>query len=213
MLQHVVERCQRAHTVQEVVVATTSNYANHKQGSVNRPIHSLCDALRVECYGVGASVCSEDDVLGRYYKVARAISADVIVRVTGDCPLVDPTIIDGCVRRHLETEEYERTPDGNPKGADVEVFSIEALHMEQKYIAKSSPDREHVTSSMYETTPDYDPTHRLCVDYIEDLVLMREVFGALGPGNNFSIGDVVKWLNLNPLVAAINKDIAHDMEG
>ena len=70
--------------------------------------------------------------------------------------------------------------------------------------------REHVTPSMYDHLPRYDITQRLCVDYQEDLDVVREVFHAHGPANTFTLSEACVWLNANPMIAAINQGVAGD---
>ena len=128
----------------------------------------------------------EDDVLGRYAACAREYEADVVVRITGDCPLVDPVAIQGQVRRLLDTGAMYvsniypvRTV---PSGFDVEVFTATALYVAEA-LATESSDREHVTPWIQREfcgdprSPNlvWLPTLHLSLDTPEDLAMIRRV--------------------------------------
>src|SRR3989338_5710420 len=118
VLEHVVQRVALSKLVNNIVVATTINHED-------KEIKKICSRIGVKCY------CgSQDDVLDRYYQAAKLSKAEHIVRITADCPLIDPKIIDQAIGLHLaEKADYtsnnikERFPDG----LDVEVFKFESL--------------------------------------------------------------------------------------
>ena len=135
IIQHVVDRVKKSNTVDKVFVATT-----HK-------VEDL--ALIKECVDAGYNIfCgSEHDVLDRYYQLAKLERPDTIIRITSDCPVIDPAIIDLVVSEHLDNNaDYTCntmiTPF--PDGQDVEVFSFDVLKKAWQK-AKTKNDREHVT--------------------------------------------------------------------
>ncbi len=115
MLQRVIERVKRAKLIDKVIVAT-SNKGKDDQ------IKKFCSKLNTECFRG-----SEEDVLARFYEAAKAQKADVVVRITADCPFVDPEIIDQIIEIHLKNKnDYtaNNTESSYPRGTDVEVFNF-----------------------------------------------------------------------------------------
>lgn len=137
MLENVVERAKQAETLDEIAIATTTNKESES-------IVKICRERGWLCFRG-----SEDDVLDRYYRTALAFKASIIVRITGDCPLISPRVIDKAVREFLSC-----SPDIDyvsnvlvrtyPIGLDVEVMSFSAL-LRMWREATLSEDREHVT--------------------------------------------------------------------
>jgi spore coat polysaccharide biosynthesis protein SpsF len=150
MLQHVIERTQRARSLDAVVVATTTDDAD-------RPVADFCTSARVPCFRG-----SPQDVLDRYYQVAKAQAAEIAVRITGDCPLIDPALIDRTVQLVNEPGSLDassvdfacnRLPPPFtrtfPIGLDVEVCTFAAL--ERAWREAGQPfQREHVMPFLYE---------------------------------------------------------------
>ena len=179
MLQRVIDRVSRAALVDRVVVAT-SGMAD------DEPIQRM---VASENLFMG----SKNDVLDRVYKAAIKHDAHIVVRITGDCPLIDWNIINGVVHYFLLTEvDYVTNRplfDSYPDGMDVEVMTIEALKRVWKE-ATSSYDREHVTSyirnhpelfKIGEMTYDADLSHiKVSVDTQEDLEIVRRIYRDLG---------------------------------
>jgi spore coat polysaccharide biosynthesis protein SpsF len=148
MLERVVERTKRAKLIDRVIVATT----DEKQ---DNPIASLCKKNKYPVYR-GEHL----DVLTRYYMAAAFVQADTIVRITADCPLIDPNVIDrmvGLFYKHKVDYATNRLPEQwggwtYPVGLDVEIFSWEAL--ERACHEANTPDeREHVTLYFYDDMP------------------------------------------------------------
>lgn len=132
VLTHVIERCKAIKSVDEVICAT-----------VDDPYE---DVLADIADQAGATVYrgSEDDVLDRYYQAAKITNADYVMRVTSDCPLIDPQVCDDLVTKVIESSADYGGNGGFPHGLDCEVFSVallEAAHIK----ATSKEDREHVT--------------------------------------------------------------------
>lgn len=178
MLARCVNRTCQARTLDEVVIATTVQPADDI-------IVNLC-ARRDWPYFRG----SEDDVLDRYYQAALRYQADVVVRITSDCPLIEPEIIDRTVSEFLERQpgvDYASNifPRRTfPKGLDVEVMRRDVL--ERAWREDDNPAwREHVTQyiqhnpalfCIHSVTQETDISHiRLTVDTLEDLIFVREV--------------------------------------
>ena len=135
MLERVVQRVGGAFRIDEVVVTTTID-------SIDDAVANLCDELNIAVFRG-----DESDVLGRYVQAARAASADTIVRVSGDCPMADPALVDQAVAM-FSTGDWDYVSNGRlasfPVGLDVEVISRSALEEADK--CATHPDhREHVT--------------------------------------------------------------------
>ena len=197
LLAYLVERLRRVSQADELVIATTENRADD-------PIVELSRSM-----GTTVFRGSEPDVLGRYHGAARDVSADVVVRVTSDCPLIDPAIIDRCIRTFQENAErlaYVSNcfPPTFARGMDTEVVSFRALdtaHLE----ATSPSDREHVTPFI-RRYPDRFPSlnvtdledrswMRLTVDQKEDFELVSRLLKALVPVlPAFTYEDVLRML-------------------
>jgi spore coat polysaccharide biosynthesis protein SpsF len=214
MLVRVVNRCRRARTLDEVVVATTTRPGDD-------PIVDLCRARGWPCFRG-----REEDVLDRYYRAAREFQAEVIVRVTSDCPLIEPEIIDLTVQAFLARGDLDYAgnslpPRTFPRGLDVEVFSSAALA--QAWQEDHNPAwREHVTPYIYRHperfrlyTLDNDTdlsSMRWTVDTAADLALVRQIYGHFGH-DRFSWREVLallekypEWLELNRYV--VQKEVA-----
>ncbi len=213
VLAHVVDRLRHAATLDLVVVATTTA-AND-------------DVVVREAERVGALVTrgSEADVLSRYVQAFDEHGGDVGVRITSDCPLIDPAIVDAAVldfsRSHPPVDYLSNSLERTyPRGYDVEVFSVAALGRVAQE-ATDTPDREHVTRYFY-THPTLfrlgslrrgDPAGtsgwRLTLDTPEDWEVISHVFGALDrPGPPFGLGEVETYLGRHPEVLARNAHIA-----
>ncbi|WP_279237741.1 glycosyltransferase family protein [Heliorestis acidaminivorans] len=164
---------------------------------------------------------SEDDVLSRYYKTAKEFNVDVIVRITADCPLIDPTVVDEVIDTFLKEKKCDYVSNTNirtyPRGMDTEVFTFKALE-QSFYEAKTLSEREHVTPYMY-THPELfklkaviaqedNSSHRWTVDTIEDFELIKlilESFYLYKP--DFSLEDCLQLLKKNPEWKRINQGV------
>src|SRR5688500_14766459 len=132
VLAHVVERLSCCRTLSATVVATTTEKADDK-------VAALCASSNVPCYRGSMS-----DVLDRYYQAALAHSAAIVVRITADCPAIDPTIVDEVVAGFLAGGyDYYGLSGEFPDGLDCTVFSFAALELAWRE-AKLSSEREHV---------------------------------------------------------------------
>lgn len=210
LLEYQIERLRQAKLADELVIATTTN-------DTDQPIVELCEHLGVAYYRG-----SEEDVLSRYYEAATNFRADVVVRVTSDCPLIDPGIVDEAIGLYIDNrDKYDYVSNTlqrtYPRGLDAEVFSIKALEKAYKE-AREKPEREHVTPYVYRRPElfrlanhsgavDYSQ-HRWTVDTPEDFELIRLILQELHPVNNrFTWLDVLDLLSKHPEWVEINAEV------
>ena len=210
LLAYLIERVQRCKTVDAIVVATTTN-------SLDGAIAEFCQKNHIACFRG-----SESDVLDRYLQAARHYKADVIVRVTGDCPLIDPQVIDTVVSYFLQhkppldyaTNCLERT---FPRGMDVEVFSMKSFEKVAKK-AKNESEREHVTPYYYRhpelfklgnvTRETDDSRYRLTVDEEDDFTLIETLLKAIYVDKpHFTLEDILQVFKQHPEWIKINAHV------
>jgi len=208
ILWHIMERVKHSKKIDDIILAIPNSKENDvlEQFAKNNKIK----------YFRG----SEQDVLSRYYETAKKFKCDTIVRITSDCPLIDPEIVDKVVGEHLSSKtDYtanvlKRT---YPKGLDVEVLTFEALEKSFKE-AKKQPYREHVTLYIREHFERFkrasvenkkNLSHfRWTVDEKEDLDFVREVYKRLyKEGKVFLTEESVKLLEKEPQLLEINKKL------
>lgn len=224
MLLRVVERARRAATLADVVVATS--FAEGDQRIVR-----WCQALGVPVWRGGTTLLQwcqhngvtppadavvRNDVLGRYYEVAWQASADVVVRLTADCPLLDPVVIDAVVatlRGSGADYASNIAPPTYPDGLDAEAFTADALR--RAYAEARLPsEREHVTPWMRANLRCANVVNplgnmsalRWTVDDPRDLAFVRAVYAELGE-EPFGMAEVLALLERRPELAALNADI------
>ena len=196
MLAHVVARVRMARNIDEVVVATST-------GPADAAIEAFCRSEGVTCFRG-----SENDVLDRYYQAALASHADVVVRITADCPLHDPAVIEQVVARFdpAATDYVSNTTERTyPDGLDTEVFSMATLDRAWREATWSS-EREHVTSYIWKQPDKFRIAQvtqardlsalRWTVDEPSDLALVREVYRRLGDAA----------LHMDPVAALLDGD-------
>lgn len=213
MLYRVVVRARRAQFVGRVVVATTNDLSDD-------PVETFCKMKGFPCFRGDPY-----DVLDRYYQAARQFNTSDIVRLTADCPLIDPGEIDRTVHAFFQADvdfaanrlppPWKRT---TPIGMDTEVVSFKALskawrEAEEKYA------REHVMPYIYEKKGRFnvllvdqqpDLSHlRLTVDTPEDLALIRKIYQHFDNRDDFSLNDIVELLDKSPELLDINADVKH----
>ena len=207
MLEWVCRRAGRAVSVDELAVATSHTAPD--------------DAVAAECRRLGVPCCrgSEEDVLDRYHQAAHWRSADVIVRVTADCPLVDPVLLDQVVSAmHASRPDYaanvlERT---YPRGLDVEAASIDALDRAWRE-ARLPYERVHVMPYFYRNPQLFRLQSvtggeglgglRWTVDTPDDLAFVRAVYRCLADSDCFSWRDVLRVLAVAPELADLNAHV------
>ena len=207
MLTRVVRRVQRSQTLDEIVVATSTEPDDDR-------VQEECSVLNVPCFRG-----SEKDVLDRYYQAAKKFEANVIVRITADCPLIDAEVIDRVVIKFMSAKAdyasncFTRT---FPRGMDTEVMTFDALEKAWKE-AKLSFQRSHVTPYIHRNKDIFklesvtDATdasaYRWTVDTQEDLALIRTIFQRLGDHGEFSWRDAQQLMQFDPRIAAINSNV------
>ncbi|MFG0250104.1 MAG: cytidylyltransferase domain-containing protein [Phycisphaeraceae bacterium JB051] len=200
--------------LQEIVIATTGNVGD-------QPIVEFCESENVDCF-----LGDEDDVLMRYYEAARHARADVVVRMTADCPLIDPRIVEQVVSfYHEHASEYDFVantvpPPGTfPDGMDVEVFPFEML--EKAHMQAQLPShREHVTFFMWNTgkfrSHRYDlPTnlsdYRFTLDYPQDLQIITAVLTRLYPEKpQFTLDELIQFMDSHQSLRELQQGIVRN---
>ncbi len=207
VLARVVERLRRSRSISEVVIATSHSLRDE-------PVVREAERLRVPTFRG-----SEPDVLDRYYRAARAFHADVVVRITADCPLIDAEVTDSTVRGFLkEQPDYASNALERryPRGLDTEVMSVDALTRAWR-TAKQPYEREHVTPFIYEhpelfrilsVTNDADfSSHRWTLDTAQDLQFIRAVYQRFGNQSDFSWRDVLDLVEREPALSQMNGSV------
>ena len=213
MLAWVVKRARKAKMIKEIIVATTRDTSDDG-------IEKFCQVNHILCFR-GSSA----DVLDRYYQAARLYQADVIVRLTADCPFIDPELIDNTITAFLGSfadfaanrlpPPFQRT---YPIGLDVEVVSMAALDRAWKE-STALYEREHVLPYIYERKDQFKVltiendvnygSYRWTVDTQEDLDFIQAVVKELGCRMDFSWKEVIDLLERHPKLMQINAQVKH----
>jgi glutamate-1-semialdehyde aminotransferase/spore coat polysaccharide biosynthesis protein SpsF (cytidylyltransferase family) len=202
LIWHVIHQIGQAKLVDKIVLATSDNREN--------------DVLIQEARNCGIDYFAgdEDDVLDRFTKCAKTFQADLIIRITGDCPFTDPELIDAVISLFDRTVDFASNthPPTYPDGMDVEVFSFSALERSWKE-AHLKSEREHVTSHLWTNPQIFKCVNlenardlsslRLTVDEREDLGFLNEIFKRLKT-RAFHLRDILDVLDRNPELLAIN---------
>jgi spore coat polysaccharide biosynthesis protein SpsF len=206
LIVYMAQRAARARLLDGVVVVTSTDPSD--------------DALVAVASAAGVAVFRGDlnDVLLRYVQAAQAHPADVIVRLTGDCPLIDPAVIDAVIdARATASADYASNidPPSFPDGLDVECFTRTSLNRAHLQSTLAS-EREHVT--LWMRTPAAGLAHvnhrapidcsaiRLTVDYADDLEAVRRLVKAVEPaGHSFDLYDLLRVLAAQPDILTANR--------
>ncbi|SFM23579.1 spore coat polysaccharide biosynthesis protein SpsF [Gracilibacillus orientalis] len=210
VLSHVMKRVSQSNLVDDIVVATTV-------GQIDDPI-----VKEVVKSGYQIYRGSENDVLDRYYKAALQSSADIVVRITSDCPLIDPIVIDKMLNIYIRKnytlvaniglKSFNRT---FPRGLDVEIFSIDTLD-KAVHNASAFYQREHVTPYMYENECEIFyfknnkdmSNHRWTLDTAEDFDLIKEIYEKLYSGeHDFFMDEILSLFEMDKELFNINAHI------
>jgi spore coat polysaccharide biosynthesis protein SpsF (cytidylyltransferase family)/glycosyltransferase involved in cell wall biosynthesis len=212
LIGYLIERLKLSKKIGRIVVATSLDASNDALVSYLRSI------------GVDVYRGSEDDVLDRFYQAAIQAKAKTIVRLTADCPLLDPAIVDkvigGYEASHCVYAATASDAPGYPDGLDVEVFSFDALAAAQKSATLRS-EREHVTPFISAMQPDTNyylrpetdhSSERWTVDEESDLVLVKGVIEDLYPrkGAGFTMQDVLTLKKAQPQLFEVNRAIGRN---
>lgn len=210
MLELLVERIKQSKCIDKIVVATTESASDD-------PIESLTQRLDIGCFRG-----SEDDVLDRVLQAARRYSADIIVEITGDCPLIEAEKIDRMLvsYQHMKYDIMMNRLDGSyPPGMGLRIFWRETLEKINR-LTQDPVDHEHVTLyawehpeifSLYHFQNNLDKKYwdiRLTVDNEEDFVFIGAIFNELYPQNpQFDLYDIIDLLERKPELMEINRHI------
>jgi glutamate-1-semialdehyde aminotransferase/spore coat polysaccharide biosynthesis protein SpsF (cytidylyltransferase family) len=201
MLARVADRVRQARAVDRVVVATST-------GAADDSIAELCRNERIPCFRG-----SEHDVLDRFCGAATEYGADVVVRVTADCPLIDPAVIDRVIERFQRGDCDYATNTLRytyPDGLDTEVFSMAALERACRE-AHTPAEREHVTPYLrsgkfrvanVENEVPIEKSQRWTVDHPADLEFVRGVYAAFGGRTDFLYQEIIQLLKARPELTA-----------
>ena len=206
VLTHVLRRCQAIAGVDDVVCATVD-------GPDGEPVAALAKALDIAVFRG-----SETDVLARYHGAAHAAAADIVLRITSDCPLIDPEVCAAVLELRAEAAaDYaaNNMPPSWPHGLDCEAFTIAALD-EAKETARDPADREHVTpwirrNRAFRRVNLAGPGGELAgqrwtLDYPEDLDFLRELHARMpGDARWPSWRDVARLVAREPELMLINE--------
>jgi spore coat polysaccharide biosynthesis protein SpsF (cytidylyltransferase family) len=206
LIGYLLERVAASPKLDKVVLATSVDPRN-------RPMSAYARSIGFEVYEG-----DENDVLDRYYQAALRAKADEVVRITGDCPLIDMGICDRLFDMFSEAKaDYAHLSPRFAEGLDCEIFRFASLERAWKEADKKS-EREHVTlyfnnhpeafgKKVMDNTAD-DSMYRITVDEPEDLDVVRTVIEALyGNGSKASWPEVKRFLDAHPEVTAKNSHI------
>jgi len=210
MLELLIERLKRAKRIDEIIVATTIK-------PEDRIIVKLTKRINIKCFRG-----SSEDVLDRVLRATKAYQGNIIVEITGDCPLLDPELVDRIIKIYLENEyDYvsNRIKMTYPRGLDAQVFSVNILDEVSK-LTNDPADRENVSLYIYEHPEKYKiynveappkfyhPEYRWTVDTEEDLQFVKAIYENLYYENPyFRTGDIMKLLEEQPDLCKINANI------
>lgn len=211
LIEHVLRRVGSARSIDDVVLATTTN--DHDD-----PLIEIAERVGVRWFRG-----DEHDVLSRFVGAAHEAAADLVVRVTGDCPMIDPDVTDLVVRSLVDnqsTVDYASNVvvRSFPRGLDVEAFFVDVLNRVDRF-ATTADEREHVTMAIYSSfaklfnrfdvvSLDDDSDIRWTVDYPGDLDVVRRCYELLElVDNQLPYSDVVAWYREHPEIGAANTDL------
>lgn len=206
MILHELERLQRSKRIDKMALATSRDESDNRLAKI------------VVDNGFEAYRGSLDDVLDRYYQCANPYQPDHVVRITGDCPVIDWRIVDAVIEKHLREEnDYTVTTERFPDGLDTEVFRFAALERAWRE-ADLPSEREHVTQYFRKHAEIFKLGHMDCeidfnamrwtVDEPQDFEFIRQVYEELyGQNNDFSMQDILRLLECKPEMLTINQGI------
>lgn len=205
VLENVVDRTRKAQGLDKVVVATST-------APEDDSIAKLCAEKDIDCFRGNLN-----DVLDRYYQAAKKFNADIIVRITADCPLIDPQIIDRAVSKFL-SGKFDYVSTGRikstfPDGLDTEVFSFEVLSKAWKE-AKLPSEREHVTPYIWKNPDKFKiftlendrdlSDYRLTLDEEEDYKLLQDIHTNV---SDLTTKNIIAYLDSHKKIGKINAKI------
>ncbi len=209
VIELLLKRLSTSKEIDQIIVATSDDRRNE-------PLKAHVVGLGFEC-----ELGSEDDVLERFYHTAKKYNSEMVIRITGDCPFVDPDLVDSVVKRFKDTGvDYcsNIAPATYPDGMDVEAFSFIAL--ENAHLnSKSSFEREHVTPYIRESglfkTANFSFSQdlsslRWTLDEPEDFIVIQRVFEYFKPNIHFTWQQVLDLQEVNPELFMGNQHISRN---
>lgn len=214
ILWWMLERLKLSKQVDEIVVATTINPLDDKI------VHYL------DAYGCRVFRGSENDVLDRYYKAAEELNLkdfDIVVRLTADCPLIDPFVLDKFITMYKNgnydfLSNSEPLPSSWPDGSDISIINFKSLHLAKKNAIKPS-EKEHVTFYFWNNSDIFKckkinhisdlSSYRITIDYPEDFLLLEAIienFAREDPNVlvKLQLDKIIKFLDDNPEIKNLN---------
>lgn len=211
LLIRMIERIKAAGLAGELVVATSTNPDDDA-------IEKLCKQEKINCFRGHLT-----DLLDRHYQVAKKFSADAVVKIPSDCPLIDPHMIEKVLKHYISNADKfdfvsNLHPATYPDGNDVEVMSFTTLERAWKEAAKNferehttpyiweNPDKFRIANVEWETGLNYSTTHRWTIDFEEDYLFIKKVYEELYPNSPiFSLREILDLVEQKPEIAAINQ--------
>jgi spore coat polysaccharide biosynthesis protein SpsF len=209
VLLHVYERCLRAKKVDKVVIATSTNKENDE-------IENFCEKYNISCFRG-----SENDVLDRYYQCAKVYNPDIVIRITSDCPLLEPKLIDYWVS-NMEKDKIEFVEEEKElyTGFGLDIFSMEALE-KMKRLSTKDKQKEHVIGYYLDNSNKFSTKkyplneelkylyrpYRLTLDTVEDFNLINMLYEKFYKNNFADLKDVVNFIDQNKDILSFNSDI------
>lgn len=210
MLEHLVNRLRHVPSLNEIVLATTVN-------ATDDVLEKFAEQMGIVCYRG-----SEADVMSRVIGAAESVAADVVVEITGDCPVIDPALIEQVIRTFLaNSADYVNNAHicSYPGGMDTQVFRLDTLKRSAT-MTDDALDHEHVTlhirnhpelfSHLHIVAPPdlHWPELGLTLDEPKDYELLKKIIEHFAPTNPlFSCLDVIRLMREKPEWVAINQDV------
>jgi len=207
MIYHVINRVKKIKSIEQIALITTRK-------KIDRVLLKIAEKNDIIGF-----VGDENDLLNRHYQCALKINADPIIRITSDCPLTDPKLVEKILRVYLEND-YDYVSNTIkptfPDGLDVEIFSFDALKKATRY-ARMNSEKEHVSPYFtknpkkfklynFEKKDDLS-NYRWTVDQKQDLKFVREIYSRMRPKIVFSMSDILKIIKKEPHLIKINGNI------
>lgn len=210
VLEQVIKRLRKAQNLSEIIIATTLEREDNE-------IIKICEKRNIKWFRG-----SKENVLSRFYSAAKKNKLDIIVRITSDCPCMDPEVVDLIIEKHIKAKaDYTSNCliRSYPHGLDVEVFNFNVLEETYKN-AKNNYEKEHVTPYIENNPKKFKtlnvklpqklcaPDIRITLDTEEDYALLCAVFDYLYPKNEyFNVYDILNLFKEKPWLKLINKKV------
>lgn len=209
VLLHVYKRCCKAETINKIVIATSKD-------SENNIIEEFCNKNKIECFRG-----SESDVLDRYYECAKQYEPELIVRVTSDCPLLEPKLIDFWVLNILKDKvDFVEEEKEIFNGAGLDIFTYNAL-VKMKKNARTNKQKEHVVGYYYDNKKEFTNKiyplnndlkymyrdYRLTLDTVEDFDLISQIYKNFYIDDYVDLREVIDYLDDHKEILNINTKI------